>query len=377
MPNEQATPMLLFSIDVSKSTISKARLREFAPTIGKEPSDLYEDYYRQILNIEASLWEMLHARKIPIEPLFHLKSLGDEIWYSYDLRHLAEWEMRRSIVQIVLALLDLQTKTFTMVASPDEEPHGWEPSNDVDPKSILRVQLPRKITAELAFDGIDLRELREAILKPHAVRLLSPFGAPPEQVKDGNPEFISLCNRLHLGVRIATGSSVVSQSRTDLMGWEIDRFFRLAGHARPEGVLIGPYLLDCIRDLIASTNEPSEVRIARGPGKRERWSHGPVMIRIPHGGGFTSDGTCAIARRTLSNDELRGVGEGGEIAICFNTFSDLPSLLKESPSKSSKNPSRPKSKEGPKAAMTRSPKSGNGSESPVRAQSESSEKIAD
>lgn len=217
-------PFISISIDICGSTAAKAKLLEHSKCIGTEATNLYESFQQQILRVEETFWTMLRSSNLEIERLFLIKSIGDEVWYVYSLENLNKCECLASISHIIETTISLQTKHFDVVAGPPDDPYDWK---NVDPNTILRIDLPLKITVELIADALDISEVREKYLAPHVASLLSPLGGPVKPIQSGDDSYINLCNRLGISNQVKTKDKVLSTIRTDYIGWEIDRFFRI------------------------------------------------------------------------------------------------------------------------------------------------------
>lgn len=304
------TPVFFFSIDIAGSTQAKARIRELARRLGTETAQLYEMYYRAALQVEASLWQQLHALHVAFDRLFQVKSLGDEAWYTYDLRDLPEWRIERTAVELIVAFLAIQSKAFSVAVGPQEDPYDqWDGTLERN-ADILRLDLPLKITAEIVLDGLDVGALRDEFLKGHLPSLLVEPGAPPQPVVEGDDRLIDLYNRLNIGSRFATAQKVHSIHRTDLVGWEVDRFFRLTGKAMPGGILVGSELWQVLERL---TDERMEMQTDA------RTSSGPLRIRQGEGS-YTSTQRVEFSRVNISANELKGIGEPIQTVILSDDY---------------------------------------------------------
>lgn len=122
------------SIDICGSTDAKAKLRGHSACIGTKATDLYDSFQKQVLRVEETFWNMLRSSSLDIQRLFLIKSIGDEVWYAYDLENLEAYGRRAAVARMIEALVSLQTKHFDLVAGPPEDPYNWE---NVDPDTLL------------------------------------------------------------------------------------------------------------------------------------------------------------------------------------------------------------------------------------------------
>ena len=308
-------PFISISIDICGSTDAKAKLCGHSANIGIEATNLYELFQKQVLRVEITFWAMLRSSKLDMQRLFLIKSIGDEVWYAYDLEKLEAYERRAAIAKIIEAVVSLQTKHFYLVAGPPEDPYNWR---DVDPDTLLRIDMQLKITIDVIKDALDVATVREKYLAPHVVSLLSPLNKPASSVQAGDDGYINLCNRLGIATQVKTKEKVLSSIRSDYIGWEVDRFFRLTKAAIKGAVLIGPEILsDFETNKLIVSNDPESLT---KPG----WSISNITIRVYCGqNGFTSlGGNYILARRYLPAEEQRGVGDGCDIGIVYCKYQE-------------------------------------------------------
>jgi hypothetical protein len=306
-------PFISISIDICGSTDAKANLRRHSKYIGTKASSLYDTFQKQVLRVEETFWTMLRSSSLDIQRLFLIKSIGDEVWYTYDLEKLEEYESEAAISRLIGALISLQSKRFDLVAGPPEDPSNWM---NEDPDKYLQIELPLKITIEVIKDALDVATVREKYLAPHVASLLSPLEKPSQSIQAGDEGYINLCNRLGIANQVKTEKKVLSSIRSDYIGWEIDRFFRLTKAAIKGAVLIGPEILSDFEKNELIVTIDSECQTTPG------WSTSNVGIRVRCGhNGFTSlGGNYILAKRYLSADEQKGVGEGCCIGIVYGKY---------------------------------------------------------
>jgi hypothetical protein len=300
-------PFISISIDICGSTAAKAQLLEHSKCIDTEATHFYEEFQKQILRVETTFWTILQSSNLEIERLFLIKSIGDEVWYAYSLDKLNEYEILASISHIIRATIALQTKHFDVVVGPPENPFDWE---NQDPNEFLRIELPLKITVELITDALDISIVREKYLSPHVVSLLSPLGTRAKPILAGNESYINLCNRLGISTQHKTEDKVLSSVRTDYIGWEIDRFFRVTKEAVRGAVLIGPAILATLdrNDLLPN--------IGQEDLNKNNLTVNDVSLRVCTGpASFISFNTYVLARKKLLASELKGVGSDCDVGI--------------------------------------------------------------
>jgi len=318
--------LISISIDVCGSTDAKARLRQHSSLIDIDAADLYKDFQKQVLRIEETFWTMARSSGLDIDKLFLVKSIGDEIWYVYDMEGLHEYEHHAAMVHTIEALVGLNSKAFGLAAGPPTDPYDWENDN---PDSLIFIDTPLKITVDLITHALDVAEIRREFLEPHVAALLTPLGKPVVPVQYGDEMFVHLCNRLGVSTSMRTEEKVLSSVRTDYIGWEIDRFFRITKVATQGSVLLGPSFL--------SVMDQFNLSIAKGETLDKGWTLSEQTFRIKTGpDSFTStlQDYYILARRTVLAKELKGVGADCIVGLVYSKYDrnvKLPVLKHQKP----------------------------------------------
>jgi hypothetical protein len=87
---------LSLSIDISGSTKTKQAIVENSGDNDQYRTELYDSYLRLLFNVEATLYEMVHAgADLDLAKLFLVKTIGDEFWYVYEVNRRNEVALRR------------------------------------------------------------------------------------------------------------------------------------------------------------------------------------------------------------------------------------------------------------------------------------------
>ncbi|MDZ7791914.1 MAG: hypothetical protein U5L08_15735 [Xanthomonadales bacterium] len=258
--------------------------------------------------MEDTFWTLLKHNGLDITKLFLIKSIGDEVWYSYDLNGLEELQKLRTTAKIIDLLVSLHTKCFSFSAGPPEGPDDWDSST---PGSFVQIDLPLKITLDVTYDAFEVGELRERFLASPVASLIDKETAG-DPVRAGDDEYINLCNRLGLATRVKTDSRLFSTVRSDYIGWEVDRFFRLTKFAARNAVLLGPSVISG-HDADALFSYSNSFPIT----KNEKWKLHQVSLKIPVDcNSYTTLGSrLKLATRTLQPSDQKGIGEKTEIGI--------------------------------------------------------------
>lgn len=301
------------SIDISGSTEAKAKLRSHSAGIQQDPVELYKSFQRQILRVESTFWTMLRSSHLDIERLFLIKSIGDELWYAYDLAGLEEHERRAAVAKMIKALVSLQSKDFEIVAGPPEDPFTDDWKNVASDK-ILRIDLPLKIAIDVIAEALEAGDVREKHLASEVVSLLFSLGKPGACVEAGNDTYIDLCNRLGIANRVKTEKKVHSSVRSDYIGWEVDRFFRLTKQSRKNGVLIGP-------EILSDFESNNLIEYLKEDSHPAGWSVSSIRIKLASPGSVRYIGdNYKMAKMSLPSENLKGVGVGCDLGIIYSQY---------------------------------------------------------
>lgn len=296
--------LISISLDVVGSTSIKRDLSEFADEHGTDLDRLYSDFAKLMLVSMNRFMELLDLDNVlDINRLFLVKRIGDEYWYVYDLDNLAPDERSRHATHLVKTLLAFFSKTpFDIVAATPEEADDPYVEPKIPDFSIRRV-ISWKSTVDLLNHAIDLSQLAEDKLDSFLAGL-TPQGRTKKFTTAGDAEFLELKNRLGVGFGIARDNKVVYAMRSDFIGLEVDRFFRLSKHAEEGVLLAGKEFLSLL------TMEEVE-------------SSGKFMFRDLLGGGsFTTAISSALVRqKSFPEDEIKGIAGGYAGALISDDYS--------------------------------------------------------
>lgn len=236
-------PLLSISLDLVGSTEIKDQLSRFARENETNLETLYTDLANKMLLSMNSFMEHIDFDEVlEINRLFLVKRIGDEYWYVYDLKNLDSVGVTKHATHFVKVLLGfLSSSHFEVVATSPEE------SDDpyavlVKPEDVLRKEILWKSTIDLISHAIDLSKLEEEKLEQFLAKLTT-NGKLKGNTTNGDSELIELKNRLWVGFSVTKQDKVVYALRSDYIGVEVDRFFRISKLAKKGMVLTGESLL--------------------------------------------------------------------------------------------------------------------------------------
>ena len=239
-PHEAAKPsksrVISISMDICGSTRTKQRMRECAQD-QERLSELYKDFQLSFLIEEWRFYESLFAarhRKFALDwrKAFFVKGIGDEIWLLYEIPEDENWKLPAVVKHLLDAALDAAGRKITWTSVPsctdDDEAHE---SGDEEKWEII--QQPMKFYIDIIDEAFDFTVTRRVFITDRLHLLLNKHGDYSDE------DFLELGNRLHAGVLEMDGRRLVTTIRTDYIGWEVDRYFRMTKYALPCVVSVG------------------------------------------------------------------------------------------------------------------------------------------
>lgn len=266
--------ILSFSIDLSRSTEAKSFINDICQNNQERKDHLIKQYYRYLINIETDLYFHCIVDSIPLENLFLVKSIGDELWYVYDWDE--EKYSKKEFVSIVLKFMyilsDIASKRDVLFIS--EKDVDWEEEqNNPDVWENVkyeRITLPRKVFADILYDyynfTVDRVDAVSEKVKGHLhenAKYIKTKNFSAQKMQEMlKEELPKIAERLDLGSwgKKSNGKFEVTNIRFDPIGTDVDLFFRCASKAIPSLLRIGQNLFE----LISSKTEGNQFVIEHG-----------------------------------------------------------------------------------------------------------------
>ena len=278
----------------------KARMRRRARD-SKHLNRWYADFHRQFLDAEWRFYESLF-REVDGEinwnwkRAFVVKGLGDEIWLLYEV-----WEEDDDKVPALVTRLlhAAQAATGDLIrwVSATEEDAGeeWDKWDQDDGEPWEMKNLPLKFYVDIIDDAFEITGPRQDFITGRLPRILG------EEDAWAGKDFVELGNRLHAGGLLGDGRRLVTTIRTDYIGWEVDRFFRMTKYALPCVVAVG-------RNLFEEAVQGSPKDADRVGDTELRKAVFACSIRDSRGTRF--DHRFRFVKKDVDARCLKGVGEG-------------------------------------------------------------------
>jgi hypothetical protein len=227
--------LLSISIDVAGSTSAKQSIQAFQSKYGSYEGQ-FEGYLASFSAIEHQFYQALQKAPVArLADLFVVKHIGDEIWCVVVLKASQSSRSKALIHDVLSALRTMMSRTgvmtFTITNTPkDPCEEKWE---DVE---FEQIDLGVKVTVDLLRHVVDFTKFRTECLGKHFMRRTT----DEKEVED----IADVLQRLNLGTTRANGTKVQIATRSDYVGLEVDRFFRLTKYAKPGLILMGNALAD-------------------------------------------------------------------------------------------------------------------------------------
>ena len=231
--------LLSISIDLSGSTQAKQCLVSKTDGDPAARKDMYDRYARLLYDLERSFYlKILERKNIGFSKFLLVKTIGDEYWYVYDVDH----NDRRAFSKTVESFMDAILSLFgdeRFVAFGGFDQGLDEPDGDDETKPVVQFDLPVKAFIDLILEPLEVNVERYEHLKDVVAQLNGIRSA----VYEVDRTYVDICNRLNLGAVSAFDPRFRVQVRTDYVGLEIDRFFRLTQFCKPLILGVGDTLM--------------------------------------------------------------------------------------------------------------------------------------
>lgn len=291
--------VLSISIDLTGSTLAKQALVEASVDDRCHRRDLYADYLKLLFEIERDFYRLLiDDPSVDLARLFLVKTIGDELWYAYEVDAEDEAALRSAAWGICGALMKMFCSDRYLAFDMRPVPGNRRSDKVVRPRVF---NLPVKACIDLVDEAIEVNVERYEYLKD-IVATLSGHSVAVYAIDE---PYLETCNRLNLGSAKTLGTHVGLATRSDFIGLQVDRFFRLAKFCVPLLLGVGDNLMRCLPHSI----EPVAAEFEHLPLK---------VIRI---GRPETQESKYVIQQTIAARDMRGVGEDYALHHVFGEHS--------------------------------------------------------
>ena len=297
------------SIDVVGSTEAKRRLRDLAT---EEPwrAQLYKNFYTGFLLAEDRFYANLfmpgiwgHGPPLDWRSLFVVKGIGDELWLTYTVSPPegadTEAVLQQAAVRLISAAMALTQSTVSCGGTSSDLGPNFDRKAE-EQQHHDRMELPFKVSIDLVQDAIEISGQRLEYLAGRAGSYLNPPHGEAD-LREAAPfgaTHVEILRRLNAGhFDLAGGHRLRQAYRTDYIGPDIDRFFRITKFALPGLVMVGDNLMQRLRFNVCEQLTPEIDRISlQFPADANR-ADNYVRTREP----------ILRRRRSIASHEMKGV----------------------------------------------------------------------
>jgi hypothetical protein len=204
--------------------------------------------------------------------LYLVKMIGDEFWWVYEVDDSRDDVMTSVASAFFSTILDLFAGDRYLALHP-MAPAVRDASGGRSPLPVRQFNLPLKAFVDFIGEATEVNVARYEYLKD----VIAMAEGGPSTVYRVDRRFIELCDRLNLGAATALGKSARVTTRTDFIGLEIDRFFRLTRFGKPSLLGVGESLmtrLPCVFSRPADVPEGVDIGVVEIPSP---WTDGEPM----------------------------------------------------------------------------------------------------
>lgn len=242
--NEKKYGYILGSVDLCNSTLIKSRFEFQDPEYKK---NLYEAYLNDLYANEITFYNNLvksyklysNTEENILSSLYVLKNIGDEFWFRIKV----DLEDTDKIANIIMALYGAfeSMRSGWITIRKSEESANWHKFDTPD-----FVAFNYKTYFDLVDYSVDNSELRYDFFKKNMNQIL---GHPIE--KSSQEELNDLFKRLNIAGCFSENKEEVSL-RTDMIGYQIDNFFRHTKYAVNHLFAVGERLFNRLGQINAN-----------------------------------------------------------------------------------------------------------------------------
>jgi len=256
--------LISISIDIAGSTEAKTQIFHVTSNDPEQRQRLDEDIYKIFMSAEDRFYSHLAWGKDNLDfnmiDLFNIKGIGDEIWIACDVNLENQYELDFKVHRIIAAAMEVVQRDVTLNATEFEEGPNFDPNFNYGDTKPIRGAF--KASIDLIEHATEISRLRQDFFEGKISRYLDgPDAKDKDATKPSDEIWQRAYNRLALGyVGLLKGRKLCQISRSDYIGHEVDRFFRLAGQALPGTITVGKALFNCLSKTQSPTsNLPDNV----------------------------------------------------------------------------------------------------------------------
>lgn len=232
--------IISISIDIAGSTEAKTRMLAIASD-GNRVLELYKELYDRFLFHEDRFYRALFSSisgsggALDWRHLFVVKGIGDELWVLYEIDPTTDDHIASASVRLMEAALWLVQEVIGWQGT-EQTPDPNAPEEEINKRSD-HMRLAYKVYLDIISDALEISGIRGEIVARNVQKYLGREGIGLDA------DAAELASRLNAGQFDLNGHSVRQTYRTDYVGHEVDRFFRMTKASLPGILTIGEALI--------------------------------------------------------------------------------------------------------------------------------------
>lgn len=250
---------LSISLDLSGSTQAKQAIVELTEDNPEQRAQYYSEYLRLLYATERDFYRGLASRPLfRFSDLYLVKMIGDEFWWVYTIDDARADTITAVATAFFLTILDLFSNDRYLAVHQED----GRAQNGRHALPARQFNLPIKAFVDYVSEATEVNVARYEYLKD----VIAMVEGGPATVYRVDQRFAEFCDRLNLGSTAREGRGVTT--RTDYIGLEIDRFFRLTRFCRPSLLGVGRSLIErlpCTFDAAPDAPDGAEIQVLELP----------------------------------------------------------------------------------------------------------------
>ncbi|MGI9570030.1 MAG: hypothetical protein ACR2PH_09915, partial [Desulfobulbia bacterium] len=189
----------------------------------------YDSYVKSMFEIEEAFYRSVCASGIiDIRKLFLVKIIGDEYWYAYELDNENAEEVCSIADAFISSILEVLSEARSLIFAKDSD-------ND------FHFDLSLKALIDLVTNALNLPDKRYAYFENKIMDLL---GSEARLSQIDPDDYAALCYGLNFRPAQPISKELLGVTRSDYVGMQIDRYFRIQKACKPRLLTIGSSIWD-------------------------------------------------------------------------------------------------------------------------------------
>ena len=218
---------LSISIDLVGSAALKRAIFEAGGGDYNVINSHYQTYVESMFEVEEALYRYVSdSGVVDIRELFLAKIIGDEYWYLYEIDPDDHDNLNEVAHAFIFGLLEVMGNARQLCL-----PGAGDGERCYD--------LSYKALVDLVTNALHLPDRRYAYFEDKISNFL---GRESRLPRAGSEDYSAICHALNVRPSRRAGETGIGIARSDYVGMQVDRFFRVAKVCKPRLVTVGEVL---------------------------------------------------------------------------------------------------------------------------------------